>query len=478
MKYHPKLKYKYQLVLYFVLVLSFMALVFTIYIVQRNKDYSFKTLRDSLIKDNEKIYETVKNTYDFFYLNTDVISLGDTIRVTLIDTSHNMIYDNSNLVNITDDCEWELPELVKAEADGEGTALRFSVPLRDEYLYYAKKYDRFYIRTGVKFHTENIPQINDDNQYLYVIIFLVGLLFASLAFIIRKLTRPLAAFNKFADVLRSPNKDFSNIKFPNNEFGEVGKKIAELFDQLEKTKTYKQQMSDNIAHELKTPITGIMTYLETILNTEEMTPQQVKYFVEKAYNQSKRLTSLVKEVSMLNKLDAGTEQFPIEEIYFSKIFAEVKEELGYKLQEANIEFNPCVSKDLKMYGCRQLIYSLFKNLVDNSIEHGGNNITITIWGSILQLSGDSSYRVKFTYKDTGKGIPEKDLPRIFERFYRIDKGRTRRMGGSGLGLAIVKNAVLYHRGTISAENAPEGGIIFKFDLLSLDKLDPNVPYQY
>lgn len=138
MKYHPKLKYKYQLVLYFVLVLSFMALVFTIYIVQRNKDYSFKTLRDSLIKDNEKIYETVKNTYDFFYLNTDAISLGDTVRVTLIDTSHNMIYDNSNLVNITDDCEWELPELVKAEADGEGTALRFSVPLRDEYLYYAK----------------------------------------------------------------------------------------------------------------------------------------------------------------------------------------------------------------------------------------------------------------------------------------------------------------------------------------------------
>ena len=104
MKYHPKLKYKYQLVLYFVLVLSFMALVFTIYIVQRNKDYSFKTLRDSLIKDNEKIYETVKNTYDFFYLNTDAISLGDTVRVTLIDTSHNMIYDNSNLVNITDDC--------------------------------------------------------------------------------------------------------------------------------------------------------------------------------------------------------------------------------------------------------------------------------------------------------------------------------------------------------------------------------------
>ena len=103
MKYHPKLKYKYQLVLYFVLVLSFMALVFTIYIVQRNKDYSFKTLRDSLIKDNEKIYETVKNTYDFFYLNTDAISLGDTVRVTLIDTSHNMIYDNSNLVNITDD---------------------------------------------------------------------------------------------------------------------------------------------------------------------------------------------------------------------------------------------------------------------------------------------------------------------------------------------------------------------------------------
>jgi signal transduction histidine kinase len=86
---------------------------------------------------------------------------------------------------------------------------------------------------------------------------------------------------------------------------------------------------------------------------------------------------------------------------------------------------------------------------------------------IQQISGDPSYRINFTYMDNGVGIPDNAKERLFDRFYRIDKGRSRKSGGSGLGLAIVKNAVLFHKGDIIVENGPEGGLIFKFDLLSL-----------
>ncbi|MEG2849481.1 MAG: ATP-binding protein, partial [Bacteroidales bacterium] len=105
--------------------------------------------------------------------------------------------------------------------------------------------------------------------------------------------------------------------------------------------------------------------------------------------------------------------------------------------------------------------------IDNTIEHGGEGSEITISAGIMQKSGDEGYRLNFTYADTGKGVPQETLERLFERFYRVEKGRTRKTGGSGLGLAIVKNSVLFHKGTISVENRDGGGLIFKFNLLSL-----------
>ena len=112
-------------------------------------------------------------------------------------------------------------------------------------------------------------------------------------------------------------------------------------------------------------------------------------------------------------------------------------------------------------------YSLFKNLVDNTIEYAGPNTTITVMAGIAQISGEPSYRINFTYRDNGKGIPEAALGRLFDRFYRIDEGRSRKSGGSGLGLSIVKSSVAFHNGTIIAENDPDGGLVFKFSLLSL-----------
>jgi signal transduction histidine kinase len=286
-------------------------------------------------------------------------------------------------------------------------------------------------------------------------------------YITRRLSKPIKALQQFVDIVNSNDKDYSRIEFSNDEFGDVGRRIIEIFDRYEQTKFYKEQMSHNVAHELKTPVTAIRAYLETILDMPQVERETVKKFVEKAYSQSLRLTSLINDVSMLNKLDERSDSFVVEEVVLSQCINEVLTEMEYKLVANNVTFTSLISANLRLNGCYTLIYSLFKNLIDNSIEHGGKNITITLSAGINQIAGDGGYRIDFTYTNNGRVIPQETLPRLFERFYRIDEGRTRKTGGCGLGLAIVNNAVLFHRGEILADNLPEGGVVFKFHLYSL-----------
>ena len=308
----------------------------------------------------------------------------------------------------------------------------------------------------------------NHEHYQLAITLLIIALILTLFYISRRLTKPLKAFNEFFYVMSSNKKDFSKISFPDNEYGDIGRRIVDTYEQLEKAKKFKQEMTNNIAHELKTPLTGIRAYLETIIDDTSMDEEQMRMFVVKAYRQSLRLTSLVQDVSVLNKLEDQADYYKIEDVNISSCIKEIEEELAYKMKENNTILNLKISNELSLGSNKDVIFSLFKNLIDNTLEHGGPNTEINIMAGIQQRSGESTYRIAFTYMDNGVGIPEKSFERIFDRFYKVDKGRSRKSGGSsGLGLAIVKNAVLFHKGDITVENRPEGGVLFKFDLMSL-----------
>ena len=228
---------------------------------------------------------------------------------------------------------------------------------------------------------------------------------------------------------------------------------------LEKQRLIKQQLTSNIAHELKTPLSSVKGYLETLINNPTISREKQAYFLEKAFAQSERLTDLLNDLSLLNNIEEAGGLFEFKPIMVKTVIQEAIENLVARLHQRNMDYTVDVGEQVIVNGNESLIFSIFQNLVENSINYAGSNTRITI----RQYLEDSKYYY-FQYTDTGAGIPEEHLPRIFERFYRVDYGRSRETGGTGLGLSIVKNAILLHQGEISVKNRPEGGVEFLFSL--------------
>ncbi|MEA3316830.1 MAG: ATP-binding protein, partial [Bacteroidota bacterium] len=227
---------------------------------------------------------------------------------------------------------------------------------------------------------------------------------------------------------------------------------------LEKEKRIKQQMTANIAHELKTPVTSVMGYLETI-NNKNITQEKQNYFIEKAFSQSKRLSELIKDISTLNNIEEAEEKYEFETVNLNNIITEIHENLKLNLEKRNINVNIKFDNEIILNANRNLISSIFYNLFDNVIKHGDENIEITLNNYLIDK--DFYY---FSFSNTGKTIDKKHFSRIFERFYRVDSGRSRKTGGTGLGLAIVKNAIQFHGGEISVRNYNPEGLEFLFTL--------------
>ena len=227
----------------------------------------------------------------------------------------------------------------------------------------------------------------------------------------------------------------------------------------EQNKLLKRELTGNIAHELRTPVTGIRGYLETILDNK-LDREKEHEFVSKAYEQIITLSELIRDMTLLSKISESPDSFQFKRIVLQDIIDKVKSDLSEALQAKNIVVHSTIPSDLSVMGNESLLYSVFRNLTDNVINHAGENLTIDI--NPYNQEGNLAY---FSFSDNGAGIPnEKHLSRLFERFYRVEEGRTRDTGGSGLGLSIVKNGIAFHGGSISVKNRMNGGLEFLFTL--------------
>ena len=237
--------------------------------------------------------------------------------------------------------------------------------------------------------------------------------------------------------------DLSRIESDGNVVGAV----VLAFDITEKynSEQMRREFSANVSHELKTPLQGIIGSAE-LLENGLVKPEDNARFVGHIRKEASRLVNLIEDVIRISHLDEGID-IPKEDIDLMAVVKEVTETLQTAAQKRGISIR--VSGDhCHIQGVRSMIYEIVQNLCDNAVKYNMDNGTVDV---TVKRSGK---RMILTVKDTGIGIPPEHQPRIFERFYRVDKSHSKETGGTGLGMAIVKHAAQYHNARIHLQSAP------------------------
>ena len=221
----------------------------------------------------------------------------------------------------------------------------------------------------------------------------------------------------------------------------------------------KMQMTSNIAHELRTPVTSIRGYLETLLACPDLPVEKQKSFLERAYSQTLRLSDLISDMALITKIEESPEKLAKEDVDVLQVATEVFEEFSERIEQKRVKVENKLKPGIVVKGNRTLVYAIIRNLVENSLKYAGDKVTLH-----LECYSEIDKLYYFNYYDTGNGVPQEHLERIFERFYRVQEGRSRDDGGSGLGLSIVRNSVVFHGGDIKVMNRQAGGLQFFFTL--------------
>lgn len=323
--------------------------------------------------------------------------------------------------------------------------------------------------------------LSADMTFLGVMI-TISLIMSIIAyFTTRPLGKTIERLNRFAAKAERGEAFDEGEAFPNDELGSISKHIVRLYTRLQQTIRdrdrahesaireeqekirIKRQLTNNINHELKTPIASIQVCLETLLSGISLTEEKRQELIGRCYTHNERLRRLLADVALITRMEDGSQLIGSEPVVLNDIISEIAEELEILPEEESMQLHSNLDTPVTINGNPSLIGSIFRNLTENAIAYsGGRNIYIT-----LMEKTEDSCAIRF--EDDGTGVGEEHLPRLFERFYRIDKGRSRNMGGTGLGLAIVKHAVLFHGGNITASNRKEGGLRFDIQLKSIGK---------
>ena len=459
--------------LYFGVVAVFLlfAASFIVFQHEREKTYKIDVLDTKLQDYNERMAEVLELNRNMSESSIDryvKTHYEPDLRVTLIDMKGRVFYDNKFKNYAAFENHLGRDEIREALKNGSGYDIdRKSSTLGQSFFYSATSFPKqhFIIRSALPYNTSLARMLQTDQHYVWFSLVAMLLLTVLLYRFTHRLGMNIQKLRTFAS-RADHNESLETedlVAFPNDELGEIAEKIIKIYKRLQHTKQeqniLKRQLTQNIAHELKTPVASIMGYLETILDNPKIDEKMKEQFLQRCYAQAQRLTSLLRDISTLNRLDDASEMLTdFDTIDIVQLIDNIQRETALQMEENKMNFVCSLPEDVKIRGNQSLIYSVFRNLTDNAIAYAGQGTTITL------KAEDDGNKWHFTFSDNGVGVPHEHLARLFERFYRVDKGRNRKMGGTGLGLAIVKNAVLLHGGNISVKNGNNGGLVFEFTL--------------
>lgn len=448
----------------------------------REKEYKSELLSAQLQLYNRQLLETIEDGLPFEEFIETYSKPYEDLRVSVITLSGAVIYDNMISIDSLDNHR-QRHEIAEALKNGSGYHIgRQSVSDGREYFYSATKGDRVIVRTAIPYSPSLKELLKADWDFLGLMIVL-SLVISTLAyFATRKLGKNIKRLTQFAAKAEKGEYFDEDELFPNDELGTISNHIVHLYTKLQQTIKdrdvayeatmreeqekirIKRQLTNNINHELKTPVASIQVCLETLLSGINLSEEKRQGLIERCYINNERLRRLLSDVSLITRIEDGSQLIGKESVVINNIIEEIADELEIMPEEEKFTLHTDFPEQVVVDGNTSLIGSIFRNLTENAIAYsGGRNIYIS-------LIENNDQMCKIRFEDDGCGVDDKQLPRLFERFYRVDKGRTRRMGGTGLGLAIVKHAVQFHGGTIIASNHPNGGLRFEFVLMKHSEL--------
>lgn len=453
------------------------AICFSVYQYKREKEYKIDILHSRLQMYNYEMVQTVGRdsmSCSRRFRDYVVHHQMEGLRVSVIDKEGRVIFDSYDTDVEALGNHLQRTEIQQALREGSGYDIkRMSQSTHETYFYSATRFDDVIVRAAVPYSAELTRSLQADNTYIYYSGVLTLLLGIVLYYITHRISRHIGYLREFAVKAEEGEKLDHELerRLPDDELGDISHTIIMLYWKLrhseEEKVRIKRQLTQNAAHELKTPAASIHGFLESIIDNPDMPEDKKKHFLERCFAQSERMNKLLLDMSALTKLDeiddnrseARQAYRPVDVL---QIIQSALDDTALQLQEKGIAPSLQLPQHVEVLGDQSLIYSIFRNLIDNAIAYATGASLLSITCAEVEKEGRHFY--EFIVSDNGQGVEAQHLTHLFERFYRVDKGRSRKLGGTGLGLAIVKNAVAAHGGQATALSTPGGGLTIRFTL--------------
>jgi signal transduction histidine kinase len=391
-------------------------------------------------------------------------------RLTVIAVDGRVLADSDELPTDMSN-HFDRPEVVGARATGQGVETRFSETLAMEMIYVASAvYDGGeivgYVRTSLSVSTID-RRISYVQNVMAMWVGLAAVVSLGVAFIVaRHVVAPVSSMTALAESMAEGEYEARLPVSRRDELGQLGEAMNrmaqschEQVSELRRLERIRRDFVANASHELKTPITAMRGMLETMIEDTDMSPQQRERFLTRTRDQSVRLAALVSDLLALSRLESHDAQEEQGVVTLRQVLVTCEQVLQAAAEKRGVALSLTLPEHPVMVAGDEIeISHVVSNLLDNAI-----NYTLRGGGVELRLGSESGVAI-LEVTDTGVGIASEHLDRIFERFYRVDKARSRELGGTGLGLAIVKHIVLTHGGTISVSSTLGEGSTFRVEL--------------
>lgn len=355
-------------------------------------------------------------------------------RITWISAEGTVLYDSTEDEHTFENHK-NRPEVKKAFAKGEGEDIRKSDTIGEEMCYYAEKMpDGTVLRVSRTMNSAMKSAFHILPFMIFLALIMIVTAWLLSKWQIERLIRPINTLD-----LENP---LEQEMYP--ELQPLLERIEQSNKEKEAVAAMRREFSANVSHELKTPLTSISGYAE-IMKDGLVRPEDMQHFSEKIYQETSRLITLVEDIIKLSRLDEGRVELEKEEVDLYELSREIISRLAPQAAKNRVRLE-LTGESVKYTGIRQILDEMIYNITENAIKYNNPGGKVSVW------AGNTLQGKKVVVTDNGIGIPEDQIDRIFERFYRVDKSHSKERGGTGLGLSIVKHGVMLHHGEVHVES--------------------------